>query len=148
MLSTFLKAFSERQLPKGIFPSGNFPNVIFPKWQLPMSLSQPQIQASSLFQLHIWALQLILAAVLGPHCSLRRLRRPNLTFRKLSLGKLQIWEVSTWEIVTCEVAIGKYLTPIKLIHHIFFQKFKTEIIVFFSSFFDNIEIFLTFRHFF
>ena len=38
---------------------------------------------------------------------LRRLRRPNQTFRKLPLGKLHIWEVAIWEIVTWEVALGK-----------------------------------------
>ena len=41
----------------------------------------------------------ILAAAFGPYCSLRRFRRPNLTFGKLLLRKLHIWEVSTWEIV-------------------------------------------------
>ena len=38
---------------------------------------------------------------------LRRLRRPNQTFRKLPLGKFHIWEVAIWEIVTWEVALGK-----------------------------------------
>ena len=37
---------------------------------------------------------------LAPHYSLRRLRGPNLNFRKLPLGKLHIWEVTTQEIVT------------------------------------------------
>ena len=89
----------------------------FPKRQLPKS-----VLAAALGP------QPVLAAALGPlahpsrsarpHCSLRRLRGPNLTFGKLPLGKLHIWEVATWEIVTWEVALGKmpllkYLTPLK-----------------------------------
>jgi len=47
MLGTFPKAFPKRQLPKGIFPSGNFPRVFsqaatsqgyFPKRQLPKGI--------------------------------------------------------------------------------------------------------------
>ena len=38
MLGTFPKAFPNRQLPKGIFPSGNFPNVQFFNWLLPKSV--------------------------------------------------------------------------------------------------------------
>ena len=57
----------------GTFPSGSFPKVQFSKWKIPKS---------------------ILAAVLGPNCSLRRLRGPNLTFGKLQLGKLHFWEVA------------------------------------------------------
>ena len=52
----------------------------------------------------------ILAAALRPHCSLRRLRRPNLTFRKLPLGKLQIWKVASWEVALGKMPLGKYLT--------------------------------------
>ena len=50
----------------------------------------------------------------GPYCSMRCLRRSNLTLGKLPFGKFHIWEVATWEIVTWEVALGKmplYLTP-------------------------------------
>ena len=43
----------------------------------------------------------------GPHCSLRRLRRPNLTFGKLHLEKLHICEIATWEIFVWEAAFGK-----------------------------------------
>ena len=79
-----------RNFSKGFFPSGNFPTVSFPKS--------------------------VLAAALCPHCSLQRLRGPNLTFLKLLHGKLHIWEVATWDFVTWEVALGKmpsgkYLTP-------------------------------------
>ena len=85
------------------FPSGNFP-----------ILSQTQPTAPSLFQPRRSASLPILVAALGPHCSLRRLRGPNLTF-----GKLHLWEVATWEIVTWEVAhekmpLGKYRTPLIL----------------------------------
>ena len=39
MLGTFPKYCSQApQLTKGIFPSGNFPNVVIPKWQLPKSV--------------------------------------------------------------------------------------------------------------
>ena len=54
--------------------------------------------------------QHVLVAVLDPlahpscnsrtHCSLQRLRWPNLTFGNLPFGKLHIWEVATWKIVT------------------------------------------------
>jgi len=57
----------------GTFPSGSFPKVQFPKRQITKS---------------------ILASVLSPNCSLRRLRGPNLTFGKLQLGKLHFWEVA------------------------------------------------------
>ena len=43
------------------------------------------------------------------HPNLRRLRRPNLTIGKLTLGKLHIWEVATRKIVTWEVALGKFV---------------------------------------
>ena len=96
---TFPKAFSQEatlqekipkwRLPKLCnIPSGNF-----------LSLSQPQCSVP----LHV------LAAALGllvypsrsawSHCSLWRLRRPNLTFGKMPLGKCHIWEDATWEIV-------------------------------------------------
>ena len=80
----------------GIFPSGNFSRV-----------SSPQRLTPSLFQPRRSAPQSNLAVALGPHCSLRRLRGPNLTFGKLPLGKLHIWEVATWKIDTWEVALGK-----------------------------------------
>ena len=67
----------------------------FPKWQLPKS---------------------VLAAALGPHCSLRRLRRPNLTFGKLPLGKLHSWEVATWE-----AALGKIPNSIAFIMRVDIQ---------------------------
>ena len=95
-----------RYFPKGFFPSGNFPRVFFQvetsqMWNFPSgnfpSLSQPQRSA----------LKPILVVALGPHCSLQRLRGPNLTFGNLPLGKLHIWEVATWEIVTWEGALGK-----------------------------------------
>ena len=83
MLGTFPNDFPKLQLPKGIFTSGNFPNVEFTKRQLPKS---------------------VLAAAIGPHCSLRRLRGPNLTCGKLLLGKLHIWESPLekclWESIT------------------------------------------------
>ena len=97
MLGTSQRHFPKRQIPKGIFLSGNFPNVQFPKRQIPKS-----VLAAVLVLYHV------LVAALGPlshttrsarppypplHCSLRRFRGPNLT-----LGKLHIWEVATWEV--------------------------------------------------
>ena len=68
--------------------SGNFPRVLSqmatPKYVLAVVLGP-------------------LAASLGPNCSLRLLRGPNLTFGKLPLGKLHIWEVVTWEVVLVKV---------------------------------------------
>ena len=37
-IGTFPKTFPKRQLPKGIFPSGNFLTVQLPKRQLPKSV--------------------------------------------------------------------------------------------------------------
>ena len=81
---------------KGFFPNGNFPNVQFPKQQIPNSVLATALDP-----------QAVLVMVLGPlahpsrsswpHCSLQRLRVPNLTFGKLQLGKLHIWKVDTWE---------------------------------------------------
>ena len=103
-----VRHFSNGDFSSDSFPSGNFPNVQFPKQQLPKS-----VLAAALGTQHV------LAAALGPHCSLRRLRGPTLTFGMLSLGILHIWEVATWETVTWDVALGrmslgKYLTPFKL----------------------------------
>ena len=47
-----------------------------------------------------------------PHCSLWRLRRPNLIYWKLPLGKLHILEVAPWKIVTWEVALGYFFWEI------------------------------------
>ena len=38
MLGTFPKAFSQRQLPHGIFPGVNFPKLQIPKRQLSQSV--------------------------------------------------------------------------------------------------------------
>ena len=95
-----------RYFPKGFFPSGNFPRVFFQvetsqMWNFPSgnfpSLSQPQRSA----------LKPILVVALGPHCSLQRLRGPNLTFGNLPLGKLDIWEIAACEIVTRKIAFVK-----------------------------------------
>ena len=84
---------------KGIFPSGNFPNVKFPKQQL-ASQVRPSRIARPLSH-SVWPLgHSSLSA--RPHCSLQRLKGPILTFGKLTLGKLNIWEVGTWK-----VALGK-----------------------------------------
>ena len=70
------RQFPKWQLPKGIFPSGNFSNVQFLKRQHPKSilaaapapLAHPSCSAR-------------------PHCSLGRLRAPNLTLGKMPLEK-------------------------------------------------------------
>jgi len=49
-----------------------------------------------------------LSSSVRPHCSLRLLERPNLTFGKVPLGNLHIWEVATWKIVTWEVVLGSH----------------------------------------
>ena len=84
----------------------------FPKWKLPKcAISQAAtFQVSSSRSARTAALgppQPILAAALDPHCSLRRLRGPNLTFGKLPLRKLHTWEVATWDILPWEIAFGK-----------------------------------------
>ena len=102
MLGTFLKHFSQAatsQVATSLmcnFLRGNFPSLSF---------TQRQVR------------QPFLTAALGPQthpsrsarslCSLRRLRKPNISFGKLLLGKMYIWEVATLEIVTWEVALGK-----------------------------------------
>ena len=96
------KIFSKWQLLKGIFPSGNCPNMQIPKWQLSKSVpaaalgpkpKQSQRSAHSQSQTQRYA---------PSHCSRGRLRGPNLTFGKLPIGKL---------------SLGVYLTPC-LIRHI------------------------------
>ena len=131
MVDTFPKTFSQaatsrwyfpkRQLPVGIFPSGNFPLVFsqvepfqlcnFPSGNFP-SLFFSQQSAPQFFSSH------------SSQCSQRRSKWPNLTFRKFPLRKLHIWEVATWEIGTWEVAfwkfpLGKLLKPLFLFTLIF-----------------------------
>ena len=77
----------------------------FPKWQLPKSVLASVIGPQS-----------VLAAALGHHCSLRRLRGPNLTFGKSPLGKLHIWEIVTWKVVLGKKLLEKYLKPLKLLY--------------------------------
>ncbi len=60
-LSINVTYFPKRQLPKGIFLSGNFPNMLFHSGNLPCTSQR---------------------AAIGPHSSLRSLIRPNLTFGK------------------------------------------------------------------
>ena len=100
------RIFPKWQLPMGIFPSGNLSNVQVPKRQLLKSVQTAASSAPSQFWPRHSAAQPILAAALGPHCSLWRLRGPNLTFGKFPLGKLHIWEVAPGK-----MPLGKYLTP-------------------------------------
>ena len=124
MLGTFPKAFSKRQPPKGNFPSGNFTNVQFPKWQL-HKCTISQVATSQMYNSQVATSQmynfpsdnfqvcpsrsarppsLFISAAASPHCSLRRLRRPNLTLHirevssseKLSLGKSSLGKC-LWE---------------------------------------------------
>ena len=76
MLGTFPKAFFEAATSQGYYP----------KWKL-HNCAISQVVTS----------QACPSRSARPHCSLRRPRRPNLTFGKLSLRKLHIWEVFTWE---------------------------------------------------
>ena len=105
----------------GTFPKAFFQEATsqwyFPKWQLSKcAISQTVISKVCPSPKHV------LAADRGPlahPCTLRRLKRPNLTFGKLPLGKMYIWEVATWEVVTWEVALKKmslvnYLEPLHL----------------------------------
>ena len=92
----------------GISQSGNFPRV-FSQGATSQMCNFPSDNFPSLYQPQRAAPQPILAASLGLNCSLRSLRGPNLTFRKLPLLKLNIWEVATWEIDTQEVTLGKML---------------------------------------
>ena len=63
-----------------------FPKVKFPNWKLPNCAISQAATKSILAASH--GPQPFLVAALGHHCSLRRLRRPNLTFVKQLLGKL------------------------------------------------------------
>ena len=66
----------KRQLPKSIFPYGNFPNAISQAATFQIcSLSQRSAPLP------------FLVASLIPYCSLLCLRRPNLTFGKMPLRK-------------------------------------------------------------
>ena len=99
---------SRRVVPKGIFPSANFPRVFSQ-----LVTSQMCILISCNFQ--VTALGLLAHSSRSappPHC-----RRPNLTtFGKMTLGKLHkrkfiIWKTVTWEITLGKMPFGKHLTP-------------------------------------
>jgi len=87
-----IRYFPKWQLPKGIFPGGNFKNVRFPNRQLSKSVQ---------------------AAAPGPRCSPRRSRGPNLTF-----GKVVAWEIAKFEKLPLEkLSLGKMpLGKYHLIH--------------------------------
>ena len=93
MLGNFSKAYSQAATSRGIFQSGNFPNVQFPKRQLPKFVLAATLDPQS-----------VIAAELGPHCSLRLARSltscllGNYPFRKLPLGKSPFGKIpSTFE---------------------------------------------------
>ena len=90
-----------------ISPSGNFLKVSFKvatsqMCNFPSSnfLSLPIAQAPSS--------EIVLAAALGTHCSMRLLRRPSIAFGKLPLGKLHIWEVTIWKLPFGSYHLGSY----------------------------------------
>ena len=106
-VKSYLQSKCRRSIPEF---NGNFPNSISPSLSQPRRSTPMPVLASALGP------QPILAAALGLHCSLRRLRGPDLTLGKLPLGKLHIWEVTTSDIVTWKLPLekcplGKYLTP-------------------------------------
>ena len=84
MLGTFFKDFS--QVVVSQVWSGNFPNVQFPKRQLPKSVLTTTLGSHACS-----------SRSARPHCSLRILRGSNLTFGKLTLGKLNISHVAFWD---------------------------------------------------
>ena len=84
-----------RVLSNRLFPSGNIPRVF------------AQVATSKSILVTALGPYPVLAAALGPKCSLRCSRRPNLTFGKFPLGVLHIWEVVTQEIDSWEVALEK-----------------------------------------
>ena len=71
-----------------IFWCGNFPNIQYPNRQLPKS---------------------ILTAALGSQCSLLRLRRPNLTFGKITLEKLPFGKLPLGKLLFGKLSLGKSL---------------------------------------
>ena len=118
------RLFSKRQLPKGIFPSDNFPTVQFTKRQLPKSVIAAATWHTRLFQPQHLAHQPVLAAapgtldcpsrstwhnrlsqpqhlahqpVVAPHFSLRRLRRSN----QANLREVATWENTLYRIWIC-----------------------------------------------
>ena len=106
MLGTFPKDFSQVAIPQGYFPKWQLPKCAISKRQLPKSVLSTVLGPKP-----------VLAAALEPlahpsrsdrpHCNLRSLKGPNLTFGKLPLGKFHILE-------SCHLGnfqLGKYLTP-------------------------------------
>ena len=91
----FQRIFSKQQLSKDIF--GNFPNVQFPKLQLPKSILVTVLGITACYSRCAWHPSPSLAERSAHHCILLRLRVANLTSGMLPLGKLHIWEVATWE---------------------------------------------------
>ena len=95
--STILK--DVMYFPKGFFPSGNFP-CVFSQVETSELCNFPSL-CYSMFQSQRSAPQPILAAALDPHCSILRLRRPNLNLfgnhGKLPLGKLSLWKSNAFE---------------------------------------------------
>ena len=77
----------KRQLSKVFFPIGNFPHVKFPKWLLP-NVQFPKRQPKSFLAKEHGSYPYLVAA-LDPltylNSSARGIRRPKLTFGKLSL---------------------------------------------------------------
>ena len=79
----------KRQLPKVFFPIGHFPHVKFSKWLLP-NVQFSKRQPKSFLAKELGSYPYLVAA-LDPltylNCSARGIRRPKLTFGKLSLEK-------------------------------------------------------------
>ena len=101
MLGTFLKDFPSRQLPKGIFLSGNFQNVQFSRAVTSQVCPNRSARSLSLFLPRRSAHLTILAAALGP-CGASE----GLTFWKLPLGKLHTLELGSCTLEN--VRLGKY----------------------------------------
>ena len=83
-----VKKIDVRYFSKGFFPSGNFINVQFTKWQLPIYIPAAALGPQSVLAAALGPL----AAALGPHC------------------KVAAWEIVTWEVALGKMPLGKYLT--------------------------------------
>ena len=100
---TKVRIYAVRYFPEGIFPSCNCKMCNFLQGQVCPSRSARPPACSCR---GAWPPTQSQAVALGPHCSLRRLKGPNLTF-----GKLPFWKLQIQEGALRKMPLGKYITP-------------------------------------
>ena len=90
MLGIFQKDFSQVATSKGYFPKWQLPNRAISQAATSEICPSRSARPTACFSCGARSPSPSQPQVWTPHCSLRRLRRPNLTFGKLLLGKLSL----------------------------------------------------------